>query len=214
MNMKFAKKLLAVTLAASMMVVPMTAFASTGGGEDEPTTPAATVTESAGETTTATVVEVKNYETMSSVAGVKSTVGGAFAVKSANGLAVKTPAANIPVAPGAKAFVKAYDVTAKNTPAAVAAADAFIAAQGGRRLAIFNFELGQMLNKKFTLLGQDVLFDLTVGVKGATPGKTLAGGQILPGGVINAVADADTNASTFTGVGLKGGLSCLFVYEK
>ena len=201
MNNKFAKKLLAVTIAASMMVVPVVAGAtdSTSGN-------------SSSSETTATVEEVKAPQTANVVAGTKSTVAGAIYVNEATGLAVTTPASALAPA-GATAFLKAYSVNAKSAPASAKVAADYVGAQGGKQVAFFNLELGYMQNKKFVRAAQDQTFDMVIGVKNAA-NSTLEGLQILPGGTALSLQDADTAANTFTATGLKAGLSAICVYSK
>lgn len=202
MNKKFAKKLLAVTIAASMLVVPVTA------GATSPSKPAAP----AAEETQVSVAEVPSFAWIPA-SGTATTINGAFAARSIKGMSIKTPVSAIGFPAGTRPFAKNYDITSKSAKEAFAALEAAMKAYGGTRfLAIFNFELGFFQGNQYALTTKDQTFDAVMGISGAKADKQRVA-QAVPGGEVNVFEDQDTNASTVTANGLKGGLSAIGIFE-
>ncbi len=208
MNMKFLKRVLAVTLAASLMVAPViTAGATTNSSSS-----------SSSDDGTAAVVEteVKSVGTVS-VGGVvlKSDVPGAYLVKTLAGLAVRQSAATIKAAAGLAAnesvFVRAYDITAAKSPAAFASGNAAAAALGGVVKGALNIDLGKLTaGKNFSTLN-GVAVPATFGVRNVTPGHRLVVVRVVPGGAIEVLEDQDENPNTVT-VNISG-FGAYFVVE-
>lgn len=215
MNMKLVKRIIAATLAATLMIAPaITAGAATdtGSGAATQTTGGTTTTQ-----TTATVVNPNvSSESTVAVGGVvlKSQVAGAYAVRSLAGVAIRQSAATIKTAAGLAAnetpFVRAYDITAKNSPAAFASINAAAASVGGTVIGAINIDLGKLTAGKFSQLSADVAVPTTVGVKNPPAGKTLAVVKVLPGGAFEVLQDADDNAYTVT-FNITGGLAAYAV---
>ena len=195
MNMKFLKRVLAVTLAASLMVAPaLTAGATTNSSapssSDGGSTPAPTVT----------------YETTGKVsvagANITSDVAGVYSVKTLAGVALRESAATIKSEAGLAAnesvFVKAFDISAAKAPKAYDSANSVIAAIGGTLKGAVNIDLGKLTNGKgfTTLSGLSV--PATFGVKNVTPGKKLVVVHVLPGGATEVLEDLDENPNTVT----------------
>lgn len=198
MSMKMVKKFIAVTMAATLMVAPAI------------TASAATETSAPVEATT----EVKAESTVN-VAGtvLKSQTAGAYSVKTLAGLAVREAPATIKAAAGMAAnetpFVRAYDITAKKSPAAFASFDAAAGAVGATVLGALNIDLGKMAAGKFSDLPAGVAATTTVGVKNAN-GRTLAIVKVLPGGATEIIQDTDDNPNTVT-FPITGGLAAYAV---
>ena len=127
MNMKLVKRVFALTLAATFMVVPMTAFAATKTAEEA-------AAEAAAEAAEAIVQEIKETTVKSSTAvvdgkTVKTNVAGTVDVsKSKTYSAVVVQSASGKTA-GDKQVI--YSKTAKESPAAFASAQAAAASIGG-----------------------------------------------------------------------------------
>ena len=204
MNMKLAKKFLTVTLAAVMVVMPITAAAAT--------TESSSSSSSSSTTTTEAVVNTDVAST-SSVAGITTGVAGAYSVKTLSGVAVRQSAAGIKSAYGLAAnqtpFVRVYDITAKNSPAAFASINAAAASIGATVLGAINIDFGVLTDGKFSQLSADVVVPFTTGVANAG-GRTLAVVKVLPGGAFEILEDTDTNANTVT-VNMTGGLAAYAV---
>ena len=195
MNMKFLKRVLAVTLAASLMVAPaLTAGATTNSSEPSSSTgdgtPAPTVT----------------YETTGKVSAggtvVTSDVPGVYSVRILGGVALRKSAKEIKadanLAANESVFVKAYDITPAKAPKAFASANEVIAAMGGTLKGALNLDLGKLTDgKNFTTLN-GVAVPATFGVKNVTPGKKLVVVHVIPGGEVEVLADLDNNPNTVT----------------
>ena len=109
MKTRLIKRMLGATLAMALILAPsMGAFATTNVPVSGNRAPAAQ------ETQEATVV-APVYKTTSSVAGIKSSVGGVYILNKGIGTAILTPAGNIAVAPGARPYVKAIDMDVKKS---------------------------------------------------------------------------------------------------
>lgn len=195
--MKLVKRFIAVTMAATLMIAPViTANAAT----EAAAAPVAT--------------EVKAESTVN-VAGtvLKSQTAGAYSIKTLAGLAVREAPATIKAAAGMAAnetpFVRAYDITAKKSPAAFTSFNAAAGAVGATVLGALNIDLGKMAAGKFSDLPAGVAATTTVGVKNAN-GRTLAIVKVLPGGATEIIQDADDNPNTVT-FPITGGLAAYAV---
>lgn len=213
MSIKLAKKLLAVTIAASMMVVPVVAGAasSQGSTSGNSSTTATTATSTAGRTVVSTTVAEAN-----TVAGVTSTTAGSYRVKTLNGFAVKTSEADLKAAAGLvageKPYVKAYDISAKNSPAAFASINAAAQALGGKVIGAINVDFGKLSSGKFAELDSSVKARTAVGIPGAKADKKYVVIKVLPGGATEVLEDQDTVTSTLT-FEITGGLAAYAVVE-
>ena len=206
MSMKIVKRMLAVTLAATLMVAPaITAGATTDSSE-------ASSSDSGSSSTT---VEVVNTDVTPSstvaVAGtvLKSQINGAYAVKTLAGVAVRQGNDAIKAAAGLgkneTPFARVYDLTAKKSPKVFDSFNGAAAAAGGTVLGAVNFDLGKMAGGKFAGLSADVSVPVTFGVKNAN-GRTLSVIKVAPGGATTILKDTDENPNTVT-VPVTGGLA-------
>lgn len=205
MNMKFVKRMLAATLAATLMVAP----ALTVGAAS--TTDSSKEEKNSSSTTEAVVVTDALPSSTVSVGGtvLKSQVNGAYAVKTFAGVAVRQGADAIKSAAGLgkneTPFVRVYDITAKNSPKVFDSFNGAAAAAGGKVLGAINFDLGKMTAGKFSDLSADVSVPVTIGVKNAN-GRTLSVIKVVPGGATTILTDTDDNPNTVT-VPVTGGLA-------
>ena len=219
MSIKLAKKLLAVTIAASMMVVPVVAGAATStdeAGKSAETTTATTSSNSGSSSSSSSSSTVTVVAETNKVAGVTSTVAGSYRVKTLNGVAVKTSEAELKAAAGLgageKPYVKAYDITAKNSPAAFASINAAAQALGGRVVGAINVDFGKLSSGKFAELDSSVSARTMVGIPGAKADKKYVIVKVLAGGATEVIEDADTVTSTIT-FDITGGLAAYAVVE-
>lgn len=209
MNMKFVKRMLAATLAATLMVAP----ALTAGAAS--TTDSSKEEKNSSSTTEAVVVTEAAPSSTVSVGGttLKSQVNGAYAVKTFAGIAVRQGTDAIKSAAGLgkneTPFVRAYDITAKNSPKVFDSFNGAAAAAGGKVLGAINFDLGKMTSGKFTDLAADVSVPVTIGVKNAN-GKALCVIKVEPGGATTILTDTDDNPNTVT-FPVTGGLAAYAV---
>lgn len=204
MNMKLVKKFLTVTLAAAMFVMPITAAAATTDSSEAPATryDAPVTTEAVATVNTST----------SSVAGVGATqVAGVYILNTIKGIAVRAndatiSAAGANLAAGEKAFVKAYELTAKSSPAVFASFQGAANSVGGVVVAALNIDFGKLAGKNFSRLAAGVTAPVTIGVPANAPaGKTLAIVKVAPGGATEILPDQDTNPATVS-FNITGGL--------
>ena len=191
MNMKFLKRVLAATLAATLMVAP----ALTAGATGEAVTPTSDV------------------KTASSAGGATTTVAGAYLLKETAGVACRSDAGTIKASAGLaaneSAFARVYDITRAKSGAAYASADAAATALGGVVLTGTNIDFCKMTAGKFSRLDRSVAVPCTIGVKNAN-GRRLVVVAVYPGGEVQIFEDQDSNPNTIT-VNVTGGLAAYFV---
>lgn len=200
---KSLKRVLAAALALSLVMAPaMGVSAKTGstGSASESSS------ESDGGTT---------YTPTATVAASSSvTVGGRYLVSTVKGayMSVKVPgtvvitdqntlSAGYGLAPGEAPYVRVYDITAKNSPAAMASIDAVTGALGGTMVAAVNLELGKMAGGKFSLLAQGgAPISLVFGIPKASikAGYAYAMVCVRPGGAFEILPDLDSDPNTVT----------------
>lgn len=206
MNMKFVKRMLAATLAATLMVAP----AITAGATTNSSSSSNEESSNSGSTEAAVVTEALPSSTVS-VGGtvLKSQVNGAYAVKTLAGVAVRQGNDAIKAAAGLgkseTPFARVYDITAKKSPRVFDSFNGAAAAAGGTVLGAVNFDLGKMAGGKFADLPADVSVPVTFGVKNAN-GRTLSVIKVVPGGATTILTDTDENPNTVT-VPVTGGLA-------
>ena len=206
MNMKFVKRMLAATLAATLMVAP----ALTAGATTNSSSSSNEESSNSGSTEAVVVTEALPSSTVS-VGGtvIKSQINGAYAVKTLAGVAVRQGNDAIKAAAGLgkseTPVARVYDITAKKSPRVFDSFNGAAAAAGGVVLGAVNFDLGKMAGGKFSDLPADVSVPVTFGVKNAN-GRTLSVIKVVPGGATTILTDTDENPNTVT-VPVTGGLA-------
>lgn len=184
MKTRLIKRMLGATLAMALILAPsMGAFATTS----------VPVSGNRVQETQEATVAVPVYKTTSSVAGIKSSVGGVYILNKGIGTAILTPAGNITVAPGARPYVKAMDMDVKKSNLAYKCMTDHAAALGATVVGTINLEIGQMLSGKYSLLGADVAVSAAFSVPAAAQGKTVAVLRVQEGGVVTLLQDTDPN---------------------
>ena len=199
MKMKFVKKVLATTMAVSMMATPFTVFATNSAS--------APATDAAEEETTAeeavTELPASGNVTVGGVT-VTSTAAGVSTVESVAAVVVTEEstslAADLGLAPGERAFTTSYDITAKNSPAAAACIELMREALGGDVIGMFNLNIGKMSGGQYIAGSAEARVQTTVVVPGGKldPTKNYAMIVVSPGGEIRVEQDLDTNPRTVT----------------
>lgn len=220
MKKKCLKRVLVMTLATTMLManVLTTQAASNGSSGSSGSTTSSSEKKSSNaaeefvSTTegSASVAEiVKNVVTVSAggsvnVGGtlIKSSIAGASTVKSLQGVAVTTPAADLKASLGLKegqsAFVVSFDTNAKKSPLAMNCVNAAIESAGGSFVTAINVELGAKENGKFVSL-KNGSAAMAVGLpKNVDTSKTFYVVCVQPGGIITILQDQDTNPKTVT----------------
>ncbi|WP_026505424.1 hypothetical protein [Butyrivibrio sp. NC3005] len=195
MKVSVAKKLLVTSLVATMVLAPCTAFAKTHTATPEAPKyyPTAEEPEPAP----------KNYEPTSEVAGAKSQLPGAYAVKKLAGFAVTTSLANaianLGLTGAERPFIKVYDISAKNSPLAFACIDAAAKSVGGTVIEAINVDFGKMSGGKFVRLENgEVVAKVGLKKNQVVAGKKYAIVQVLPGGATKIIEDQDNDPNTVT----------------
>ena len=198
MTMKFIKKMLAVTLAATMMVAPaLTVCATT-----EPSAPASsTPAEEPNpfkDAVSATTPQSLGGQTL------KSDVPGTIVVPAKSnlqGMVLRQSAATIAAAgglgKGERPNFTAYVLSRAKSKAVYASIDGAAASMGATVLDAFNANLAKTGNGKRTNLSADVAVPMTIGVKNAN-GRTLALVKVVGGGQTTVLQDQDDNPDTIT----------------
>lgn len=210
------KKILAATLAATMvlssaMTVSARNYYSSSAPAEEPA-PASTPVSSEPETIKGANAEIKVGGTV-----VRTSIAGAYAARSVQGVAVTTPASDLAAKLGLKAGQKAaitiYDADEKNSPAAMASINAAAEALGGKVLAALNINLGAKQNHKWVALEGGSVALATGLPKGADTTKTYCAICVLPGGEVTILEDLDTNPKTVT-FEVKSGIGAYAIVAK
>lgn len=233
MKSKKVQKVLALTLAATMMVASaITASASSGGS--------AGVTGSAGSAGSAGASEevsessdggsgssesvVSSVQTLASgasvsIAGtsVKTTIGGAYAAKSVAGVAVTTPLASLKTSLGLTGsqtpYIMVFDTDPKKSNLAMNCVNAAVEALGGSLVTTLNVDLGAKENGKWVALSNGSA-GLVIGLpKTADTSKTYSVVCVQPGGVVTILQDQDSSPATVT-FEVKAGLGTYGIVAK
>lgn len=214
MNMKLVKKLLVATLATSLVVMPITAFATTDSSGDN-TTATVTSTSETSETseTTPTYVAPEGVKTTSeaTIGGktVKSTVSGSYKMGKTIKAAVFTQSVDgIKASAGLKSnekpFARVYESDAKKSPKALESANGAAATLGLTLLTDKGvyIDLGKMTDGKFSSLDSSVSTPVTVALSGDAANATTVI-AVGPNGVIVVIeATNDGNGNvTFEALG-------------
>lgn len=200
MKASIIKKLMAGALTASLVMAPAFSVFATTTTNVESKVEEAISSSTSGEVTT--VAEIPNTST---VAGVKSTVGGVYLATKVDGSIVTTNAAAIAESYGfasnEKAYAKFSNLDAKKSPLAMQAVNLAAASQGAEVGSIVNVELGKMTAGKYSLLPSDgAAIRLSFGIPRnfVQAGRTYAVVAVRAGGVVSILPDVDDNPNTVT----------------
>ena len=201
MNNKLFRRLLAVTMVASLVIMPLTV-----GATDSPS--------QSSEETTVTTEEAKVVETSSQVVSsdgtaVKNELPGAFVIEKSSpvtGIAVTETPKQVQAAAGLadnqKPFVKGYSLDRKKSDKAFASFDAGAALVGGKTLGGLNLDFGALTNGKFTELPEGVELPVTIGIKNYNPNLTYYIVKVSKGGKIELIpVKVEKGKISFTATG-------------
>lgn len=209
------KRLLAATLAATlMMATTLTAAAASGnpapsggssGDEKEETVVVVEENNGGGSTSApAPSVPVVSSNAKMTVAGtaVRTTVAGAYDVKTVQGAAVTTPAAdvkaNLGLAANQAPYIMAFDTNPKKSARAMECVNAAATALKGTTVATLNVDLYAKENGKLIRLSKGSV-GMVVGLpKNADTSKTYSIVCVQPGGVVTILEDQDASPATVT----------------
>ena len=194
------KKVLAATLAAAMvMSSAMTVCACGYYSSSSSSAPTSSSTPVSSEPST---VQSSNATVKVAGIAVKTSIGGAYAAKSVQGVAVttslETVKANLGLTGTQKPAITIYDTDPKKSPAALASINAAAEALGGTVLTSLNINLGAKENGKWVTLSNGSVALATGLPKGADTTKTYCAILVQPGGDVTILEDQDTNPNTVT----------------
>ncbi len=229
MKSKKVQKVLALTLAATMMLASAITVSASSGGSAGVTGSAGSAgsTESAGASdegsgsTESAVSSVQTYTSGAAVSvggtTVKTTVAGAYAAKSVAGVAVTTPTANLKASLGLTGsqtpFIIVFDTDTKKSSLAMKCVNAATEALGGDLVATMNVNLGAKDNGKWVSLSNGSA-GLVIGLpKTADTSKNYSVVCVQPGGVVTILQDQDASPATVT-FEVKAGLGTYGIVAK
>ena len=207
MNFKFAKRLLAAAMCASIALTPMTAFATGGSGSSSDFLFFFGGSgSSSSSSSSSTPAAAANVQTTGKVtvggAGITSTVKGGYSVNTLAGFAITSDAGSISAAYGLSGsetpYVMAYDINAKTAPNAWACIETTAAAAGARVIGAINVDLGKRTGGKFERLPGGAGVRACIGIPGTVdPNLNYAIIRVVPGS-ITILPDLDSNPYTVT----------------
>lgn len=209
MNVKITKRILTGALALTLALAP-----SVGAYATDINTDINTDGTVSGNVATGTVVSTtpsatpsatevfKEVKSTSSVAGVKSTVSGAFILQKDVAAAVTTPAATIAqsyaLAAGERPYVKVFDMDVKKSSLAAESLEIAAKAFGGTNVAFIQMEFGKMTNGEYSLLpaGAGIAASFSVPKSAQVAGARYAVIRVVEGGTFTLLEDTDNNPAT------------------
>ncbi|MGN0307534.1 MAG: hypothetical protein ACI4DN_04875 [Lachnospiraceae bacterium] len=206
MKANIIKRMLCGALALSLVLAPGIGVSATERGTVAP------VAEATAEE--ATTVAFPNVRETSTVAGIRSTVGGVFLLEKGINVAtttnLNTLAANYNLEAGARPYVKAYDMDTKKSNLAKASLDAAATAYGATSIGYINFELGAMNKGVYSLLEGGAGVDAAFSIPAASLQAGASYGVICvkEGGVVTVIKDTNPDDSIIT-VTLPAGRSAI-----
>ena len=190
------KKILAATLAATMVMASALTVCAT-------TTSGGSGSSSSSSSTSVAAEDVKSANVEIKVAGssVKTTIAGGYAAKKVEGVAVTTPMAEVKASLGLKdgqtPYIIVYDTDAEKSHLAMDCVNAAAESMGATFVTAINVDLGAKENGKFISL-KDGSIAMVVGSPNVDVTKTYSMVCVQPGGVVTILEDQDTNPKTVT----------------
>ena len=210
MNMKLVKRVLAVTMAASMIVMPLTVGATDSA-------------ESSSSDTTVTATQAEEVSTTSQVVAggtvVKNELPGAFQIAPSSpisGIAVRQGADTIKASAGLSKnqtpFIRVYTLDPNKSKAVYASFNAAAEVYGGSVVAAINSDLGALTGGKFESLPEGVSVPVTIGIKNFDPNAEYYIIKVSKQGEIEKIpATIENGKATFN---ITGGLSAYALMKK
>lgn len=206
MNAKFTKRILSGALAIALVMAPSVGvFASNNPGTNNPGASESTVTDSGNKGNGGFVeskVEVfEQVQSTSTVAGVKSSVGGAYLLQKGIAAAVTTPAATIAqgyaLKDGETPYVKVFDMDVKKSNLAKASLDMAATAFGGTNVGYIQMEFGKMSNGEYSLLpaGAGITASFSIPKEAQSAGARYAVIRVVEGGAFTLLENTSTDPS-------------------
>lgn len=235
MKSKKVQKVLALTLAATMMLASAITVSASSGGSAGVTGSAGSAGSAGSEEAAGTsessdggsgsaesaVSAVQTFASGATVTvggtAVKTTIAGAYAAKSVAGVAVTTPMADLKVSLGLKGsqtpYIMVFDTDPKKSNLAMNCVNAAVEALGGKLVTTLNVDLGAKENGKWVALSNGSA-GLVIGLpKTADTSKSYSVVCVQPGGVVTILQDQDKSPATVT-FEVKAGLGTYGIVAK
>lgn len=200
------KKVLAATLAATMVMSSALTVCASGSNVPNPGTSSSESSSSDSSSSEVTYAQSmsKTADAPVSVAGtsVKTTVAGVYAAEKVQGTAVTSPLAAVKEALGLTGSqtpaIIIYDTDVTKSFRAMECVNAAAEAIGGTVVTALNIDLGARENGKWVTLSSGSV-GLVAGLpKDADLSKEYCAICVQPGGVVTILEDQDTNPATVT----------------
>lgn len=185
MSIKTFKRILAVTMAASMLAMPLTVGA-TDSADSTRSDSSVTRQEAASVQTTSEVSDNGSV--------VQNELPGIFEITASpavSGIAVRGTAAQIKqkagLAGNESPIVRAYSVERKKSPAVYKSFDAAASIVGGKLVGGINVDLGKVAEGKYSKLPREVSVPATIGIKNYDPKLNYYVAKVVSGGAIELI---------------------------
>lgn len=206
MKIRCIKKLLACTLAASMVMAPvMGVSAATVTVPSQSAVVEAVAGSTAGAEAMTIAEAVAAIPTTSSVAGVQSSISGSYCATSIDGIAITTELKFLTQGYGLTSneepYAMVWDIDPNKSNLAKQVIDLAAASQGAEVGPMMNIELGKKSEGKYSLLSSaGPAIRLSVGIPAdfAQVGKTFAVLRVQSGGAVTILQDVDSDPNTVT----------------
>ena len=219
---KSMKKVLVAALALSLVMAPVVGVsASSVSGNDRPDRPSVSgntdeVVSDSGDEGGSSEERDREEEEVPEIPSTSmvrlggeyrtSTLKGAYMSETFQGTVVGTDKDTLAAAYGvdssvAQPYIRIYDISAQDTPAAMESIETAAEAVGGSVIGAVNMEIGSLEAGEFTLFAQDgreITMIFGVPHNQVKDGYAYAMISVRPGGTIEILPDLDTDANTVT----------------
>lgn len=210
---KFVKKVLTVALALSLVMAPVAGVSASSVSGNRPSVSGNTgapaedqgVSDEGGNREEE-VVEIPSTSSVMIEGEYRATtIRGAYMSETFQGTVVSTDRDTLAAAYGvpasAQPYIRIYDISAVNTPAAMTSIETTADAIGGTVIGAVNMEIGSLEDGEFTLLGQDgreITMIFSVPRNQIREGYAYTMISVRPGGAIEILPDLDGDSATVT----------------
>lgn len=185
MSIKTFKRILAVTMAASMLAMPLTVGATDSA--DSTRSDSSVTRQEAASVQTTSEVSVNDSVVQNELPGIFEIT----ASPAVSGIAVRGTAAQIKqkagLAGNESPIVRAYSVERKKSPAVYKSFDAAASIVGGKLVGGINVDLGKVAEGKYSKLPREVSVPATIGIKNYDPKLNYYVAKVVSGGAIELI---------------------------
>ena len=185
MSIKTFKRILAVTMAASVLAMPLTVGATDSA--DSTRSDSSVTRQEAASVQTTSEVSVNGSVVQNELPGIFEIT----ASPAVSGIAVRGTAAQIKqkagLAGNESPIVRAYSVERKKSPAVYKSFDAAASIVGGKLVGGINVDLGKVAEGKYSKLPREVSVPATIGIKNYDPKLNYYVAKVVSGGAIELI---------------------------